>query len=117
MKEVNKLAPEFLKQFGFDEKEISDCIKNVEFENKIRDGIILKMKDKYHISRYKEDFPVVWYLLKDGEQNIFIEHDCSKWINIYKDERYNVATFDPLEKDCFENITCHIENLIGNIKI
>lgn len=86
-------------------------------ENKKRDDIISKLKEKYSISNYKESFPVMWYVLKDGDQNIFIEHDCSRWIHVYKNERYNVATFDPLESDCFENITSHIDNLIINISI
>ncbi len=117
MDEFNKVAPDLLKQFGFSESEISDCIKDVTSENKIRDDIISKLKDKYSISKYKEDFPVMWYVIEDGNQNIFIEHDCSRWIHVYKDEKYNSTSFDPLEDDCFEKITTHIDNLIKNIKI
>lgn len=117
MEDFNKVAPDLLKQFGFSENEISNCIKDVESENKKRDVIISKLKDKYSISKYREDFPVMWYVLKDGDQNIFIEHDCSRWIHVYKNERYNMTTFDPLENDCLENITSHIDNLIKNISI
>lgn len=35
MKEVNKLAPEILKQFGFDEKGITDCIKMLSLKTKL----------------------------------------------------------------------------------
>lgn len=117
MKEFNKVAPDFLKQFGFSENEISNCIKDVELENKKRDDIISKLKDKYSISKYKDDFPVMWYVLKDGDQNIFIEHDCSRWIHVYKNERYNYVSFDPLDNDCLEKITFHIDNLMKNISI
>jgi len=117
MDEFNKVAPNLLKQFGFDADEISNCIKDVAEENKIRDDIISKLKDKYSMSKYKEDFPIMWYVIKDGDQNIFIDHDCSRWLNVYKDEKYNSVSFDPLEEDCLEKITEHIDNLIKNIKI
>lgn len=115
MEEFNKAAPNLLKQFGFSESEISNCLKDIEFENKKRDEIILKLKDRYSISKYREDFPVVWYILKDEDQNIFIEHDCSRWINVYKDERYNSTSFDPLEDDCLEKITDYINTKNINI--
>lgn len=117
MKEFDKIAPDLLKQFGFSESEISNCMKDVESENKVRDNIISNLKNKYSISKYREDFPVMVYLLNDNDSNIFIEHDCSRWINVYKDERYNYTSFDPLENDCLEKITNHIDSLIKNIKI
>lgn len=57
------------------------------------------------------------YVLNNENINIFIEHDCSRYINVYKDERYNYVLFDPLEDDCLEKLTNHIDNLIKNIKI
>lgn len=117
MKEFNKVAPDFLKQLGFSESEISNCIKDITFENKIRDEIISNLKSKYSISKYREDFPVIIYYLNDNNSNIFIEHDCSRWLLVYKGERYNYTAFDPLENDCLEKITNHIDNLIRNIKI
>lgn len=117
MKEFNKIAPDLLKQFGFSKNEISDCIDNVTSENKIRDEIISNLKSKYSISKYRENFPVMIYQLNDNNSNIFIEHDCSRWLLVYKDERYNYTSFDPLENDCLEKITNHIDNLIRNIKI
>ena len=117
MKEFNKQAPNFLKQFGYSEEEINNCINDVSSENEIRDNIISKLKEKYSISIYREDFPVMVYFINNIDQNIFIEHDCSRWINIYKDEKYNMISFDPLEKDCFEKVSTHIDNLIKNINI
>lgn len=117
MKEFNKVAPNLLKQFGFSDNEISKCINDVASENKIRDDVISRLMDKYSMSKYKEDFPVMWYLIKDGDQNIFIDHDCSRWLHVYKDEKYNAVTFDPLENDCLEKMIEHIDNLIKNIKI
>ncbi len=116
-KEFDKVAPDLLKQFGFSESEITNCIKEVESENKIRDDVISNLKNKYSLSKYREDFPVMVYVLNDENMNIFIEHDCSRWINVYKDDRLNYTTFDPLEDDCLDNIVTHIDDLTKNIKI
>lgn len=117
MRNFNKIAPDLLKLFGFSEEEINNCMNDVSSENEVRDNIISKLKEKYSISVYREDFPVIVYCINDIDQNIFIEHDCSRWINIYKDERYNATSFDPLEEDCFKNISSHIDDLIKKINI
>lgn len=57
------------------------------------------------------------YSLNNVDDNIFIEHDCSRWIKVYKDEKFNYTSFDPLEDDWLEKIINHIDNLIKNIKI
>ena len=116
-REFEKVAPKLLKSFGFSDTEISNCINEVESENKVRDDVISNLKDKYSLSKYREDFPIMVYVLNNENINIFIEHDCSRYINVYKDERYNYVLFDPLEDDCLEKLTNHIDNLIKNIKI
>ena len=117
-KEFNEQAPTLLKKLGYTDEEINNCINEVEKENKIRDKIIDKLKEKYHISKYREDFPVMVYSinLDDGDK-VFIRHDCSKGIDVYKNDRFDYTYFDPLEDNCLEKITEHIDGLINNIKI
>lgn len=117
MKKFNKVVPNALKQIEVSEDEIFECIKNVTSENQIRDDIISKLKRKYSISKYREDFPIMIYIINDENTNIFIEHDCSRWINVYKDDRLNLVSFDPLEEDCLSKVTTHINDLIKSIKI
>ena len=117
LKEFNKVAPDFLKQFGYSEEEIKNGMDEISSENKIRDDIISKLKEKYSISIYRDDFPVMTYCLNDTNQRIFIEHDNSRWIKIYKEDNYDMTFFDPLDENCFEQISSHIDNLIKTINI
>ena len=60
----NKEAPDFLKKIGYTDKEISDCINDIESENKKRDEIINKLIDDYGLEVYRSDFPVMTYIMK-----------------------------------------------------
>jgi len=118
LKEFNKKAPTFLKQLGYGDEEIKNCLNEVESENIIRDKIISQLKEKYSFSKSEENFPVMTYIMDvDDENEICIKHDCSRYIDVYKNDKYNSKFFDPLEDGCLEKITEHIDSLVKNIKI
>ncbi len=89
----------------------------MESQNKIRENIILKIKDKYHITKFEQELTTMRYFIEEGDQNIYIEHSFSKWIKVYTDEIYNYISFNSLEDDCLEKIIDHIDSLIKDIKI
>lgn len=116
-KAFNKDAPDFFKLFGYSDKEVSDCINNVESENKKRDEIINKLIENYGLKVYKSDFPVMTYVMKKDEVELFIGHDCSRWIWIKDPVLMWRESFDPLDNNCYEDLCNKIEEFTKTIKI
>jgi len=116
-KNFNNVAPDFLKMFGFNDKEINDCISDIEIENKKRDEIINKLIDTYGLRVYKSDFPIITYVMKNEEVELFIEHDCSRWIWIKDSNSISSESFDPLDNNCYEDLCNKIEEFNKSIKI
>ena len=113
----NKEAPEFLKKIGYTGKEISDCINDIESENKKRDEIINKLIDDYGLEVYRSDFPVMTYIMKKNEVELLIGHDYSRWLWIKDPVLGWRETFDPLDNNCYGDLCNKIEEFTKTKKI
>ncbi len=82
-----------------------------------RDNVISKLKEKYSLSVYYENLPLVIYHIDGIGQNIFIEHESDRWIGVYKDDSNNMEKFNPSKENCFERIVLYIEDLRKDIRI
>jgi len=117
-KEFQKIAPTLMGALGISDSEIKDCINSINEENKFRDNIIDELKKKYSLYVERQDFPVLVYGIDiDDENKIYIEHDCSRWLWIYYNDHISQTSFDPIEKDCLNDICSHIDNIIKNKNI
>lgn len=56
------------------------------------------------------------YTIQIDDDVIFLEHDCSPFLKIYKNDYINYKYFDPSENNCIEKITEYIDDLSKKIK-
>ncbi|MBQ8891299.1 MAG: hypothetical protein IJ068_00330 [Bacilli bacterium] len=109
--------PSILKLLGNNKKQIEKRLKEIDKGFYYRNQIINELKDKYSLSKYKEELFSKTYVINNNDDKIFVKVDFSHIIKIYKNDDLDYVSFEPVGENSVKEVIEYVDNLIKNIKI
>jgi len=102
---------------GNNEQQINARLKELKKGLQFRNQIIENLKEKYSLSKYKEELFKKIYVIDSENDRIFVEVNYSHFIKVYKNDDSDFASFEPLTENSINEVQEYIDSLIKNIKI